>query len=255
MKHCLAAFLLTTLFGFAPAEAQGPEPVQPEILDGGDSSLEEKAPPIPMPFPPAPENQAAEEILKLFQKVDRSLGSIDSMLFDLGAGERPLEAPTDSGLGDLLELTRAASESVVEDIDRILELAESMAKSQQSSSSSGGGQQQGPSPKGKKPKQGNQKSEQPESKQDEPSQGQGEQPKPASPEGPEESDETGQNQASDHGQQHPTGAGSQADQAERWGELPVRVRETFRNQGGDDAPLYYRDWIDSYYRHLSKGDG
>jgi hypothetical protein len=40
--------------------------------------------------------------------------------------------------------------------------------------------------------------------------------------------------------------------AERWGDLPVRVRDIFRNQGGRDTPIQYRDWIDSYYRRLSE---
>ena len=38
----------------------------------------------------------------------------------------------------------------------------------------------------------------------------------------------------------------------RAGELPARVQETFRNQGRDDLPLQYRDWIDSYYRRLNR---
>lgn len=41
--------------------------------------------------------------------------------------------------------------------------------------------------------------------------------------------------------------------AERWGELPPRVREVFRNAGSRDVPVRYRDWIDAYYRRLSRG--
>ena len=40
--------------------------------------------------------------------------------------------------------------------------------------------------------------------------------------------------------------------AERWGFLPERFQETFRNQGADDLPVQYRDWIDSYYRRLNE---
>ncbi|MCG8433189.1 MAG: hypothetical protein MJA83_04070 [Gammaproteobacteria bacterium] len=40
--------------------------------------------------------------------------------------------------------------------------------------------------------------------------------------------------------------------ADGWGELPIRFRETFRNQGRDDLPVQYRDWIDSYYRRLNE---
>ncbi|HTF90613.1 MAG TPA: hypothetical protein VK843_19500 [Planctomycetota bacterium] len=43
---------------------------------------------------------------------------------------------------------------------------------------------------------------------------------------------------------------SVANPAERWGELPIQVREVFRNEGGADMPPQYRDWIDAYYRKL-----
>ncbi|MCY2960284.1 MAG: hypothetical protein NTY35_08960 [Planctomycetota bacterium] len=42
-----------------------------------------------------------------------------------------------------------------------------------------------------------------------------------------------------------------AEPIERWGDLPVQVREVFRNHGGGDFPPYYRDWIDQYYRRLN----
>ncbi len=42
------------------------------------------------------------------------------------------------------------------------------------------------------------------------------------------------------------------DDTDSWGFLPARVQETFRNQGGDDMPVRYREWIDSYYRRLNK---
>jgi|SRR5262245_7746664 len=40
--------------------------------------------------------------------------------------------------------------------------------------------------------------------------------------------------------------------ADRWGNLPQRVRQVFQNQITDDLPIQYRDWIDAYYRKLSK---
>jgi hypothetical protein len=39
---------------------------------------------------------------------------------------------------------------------------------------------------------------------------------------------------------------------DRWGDLPVHVRELFRAQGGGDLPPRYRDWIDSYYRRSNQ---
>jgi hypothetical protein len=37
-----------------------------------------------------------------------------------------------------------------------------------------------------------------------------------------------------------------------WGRLPQHVRQRFVNQGTDEVPTRYRDWIDSYYRRLSR---
>ena len=39
---------------------------------------------------------------------------------------------------------------------------------------------------------------------------------------------------------------------ERWGDLPIHVRDLFRTEGGGDLPPQYRDWIDSYYRRLNR---
>ena len=41
-------------------------------------------------------------------------------------------------------------------------------------------------------------------------------------------------------------------ESDRWGDLPIHVREQFRAQGSDDVPLRYRDWIDAYYRRLNR---
>lgn len=43
-----------------------------------------------------------------------------------------------------------------------------------------------------------------------------------------------------------------ADPADRWGDLPLHVREVFRVEGASDIPPRYRDWIDAYYRRLNK---
>ena len=41
-----------------------------------------------------------------------------------------------------------------------------------------------------------------------------------------------------------------ADATERWGDLPIQVREVFTNEGGAEMPPQYRDWIDGYYKKL-----
>jgi hypothetical protein len=206
------------------------------------------------------QQEAAEEILQLFKEVDKKMRAIDELLFDIGAGEVPVVLPPDSGLGELLGLTKTASEDVVQDIDKILQLAEEMSQSQNQSQSSGSRSQQPPPPGGKPEEQEGQPN------QEKPSPGQepGEQPQqpeqgdpgkdPNSPESPEESGQEGENTTTGAANDTQTGPGSNANLSERWGELPERVRETFRSQGGDDLPLFYRDWIESYYRHLNRGD-
>jgi hypothetical protein len=37
---------------------------------------------------------------------------------------------------------------------------------------------------------------------------------------------------------------------DRWGDLPIQVREVFRTEGGADLPPQYPDWIDGYYKKL-----
>ena len=76
------------------------------------------------------------------------------------------------------------------------------------------------------------------------------------PKGTKESDLPAQNSGSS-----PPKPGSQGEPSatgtpvEKWGELPPHVRDVFRAQGGGDLPAPYRDWIDAYYRRLSKRSG
>ena len=42
------------------------------------------------------------------------------------------------------------------------------------------------------------------------------------------------------------------DDAETWGMLPDKVQSIFRNEGTEDLPVQYRDWIDAYYRRLNE---
>ena len=216
---------------------------------------------------PGPMQQDArtQELLDLFREVDRKLEEIDTMLFDIGAGERPLEAPEDSGLGELLGLTRESGDEVIAGIDRILELASEMGDESQSQSGGQGQQSQSqgkPQNQGQPEGQESQGEQQPEpggqdpqeqegQEQEGQDEGEGEQPQDS----PNQDEGEGQNQPQGAAGENPVGPGSEADDTERWGELPERVRETFRNQGGEEAPLFYREWIESYYRRLNEADG
>jgi len=79
-----------------------------------------------------------------------------------------------------------------------------------------------------------------------------EKPGEGQPESPQKDDSLGRNDEDsppDEEKGTPVAASIDAD---RWGELPARVRATFRNQGKDDLPVQYREWIDAYYRRLSR---
>jgi cobalamin biosynthesis protein CobT len=277
MKNLIALTLLlfSPAFAFAQdAESkEAPKPVKQEEAKDKEAEAQEavevpEGSILPPGVGPQPKDSAAE-IIELFKRVDEKMKAIDAILFDMGAGELPLAAPEDSGLGDLLSLTKGASDDVVRDIDRILKIADEMSKSQRKSGQSGSDKQgqkgqtgQTKEGEGEKQQGDNDEKEENDSPKKQGEQGEdkskpedeeGEQ-KEGEPKSGKESDETGQNSPNGGTSAAKLGAGSQANRSERWGELPERLRETFRTQGGEDLPLFYRDWIESYYRHLIKGD-
>lgn len=218
--------------------------------------------PTPAPAPHAQGPNPEQEMQRVFAEVESALREIDLLLSDAAAGDTSLSEVPDSGLDKLLEISQSRSKSVIQGIDKILELAE---QSQQSSSN--GGQpppdsQDSPldqrrseenrdreqTPQG--PQQQEQNQPQPEpGQQDEPQ----EQPGDQNPQDQDnQNDDPGQNRPGQEnsrpgGDPSTTGTGVDA-----WGELPTRVRQVFRTEGGQDLPVQYRDWIDAYYRKLNE---
>ena len=121
-----------------PVVQEGPVPAteapeqEPEAKSETEAQKEGERPKVPIVPPGLGKNEqkSAEKIVELFKNVDKKMKAIDELLFDMGAGEVPLAMPEGSGLGDLLDLTRSASNDVVKDIDEILKIAEEMAESQ-----------------------------------------------------------------------------------------------------------------------------
>ena len=243
-------------------------------------------PPLPE-LPPqaedAPGGDARHELIELFHTVERRLEAVDENLAQAGTGVIPLEAPEDSGIDDLLRSAVANSEALTRDIDRMLEIAQELGSMQQQQSQQGQqGQpqqgQQGQSPLDDRPQGGQQDREQtPEGPQDgegqpnqpdgqEPGEGedQGEgddpqqdengDPNGDDPDGDQDNPDSGSNRPGDDPDSRAGARVAPGTDAERWGELPVRVREVFRNQGREDLPVQYRDWIDAYYRRLNADD-
>ena len=78
-------------------------------------------------------------------------------------------------------------------------------------------------------------------------------PKPA---GNQSSKAAAENAAADpNGDAKPGEARNAGASGDKWGDLPVHVRDVFRTQGGGDMPAQYRDWIDAYYRRMAKKAG
>lgn len=202
-----------------------------------------------------PDDQLAQELQDLFRAVERNLKRIDDLLNDASAGDAPLAGVEDSGLDDLLKSTQASSKTVVEDIDRILELARQRGQAQQSQGQGQGQREPGgtdESPldqaRDRGPRQGESTPEKPSEGQDEEQGKQG--AKPDSPAGSDDPGETreGPPHEPERGEAVPPGS-----DADEWGMLPAKVQEIFRNEGAGEVPVQYRDWIDAYYRRLNRG--
>lgn len=250
--HALTAMLL----GLCPVLVAATGPVARAVAQEGGE---------PLPTTPFRQDDAQQQLIDLIQKVELRLIDIDRRLSDASTGSVPLEEVGDSGIDDLLRQASRDSRQTIQDIDKILEIAQQMGGQQ-----GGGGQQSqqpqsGESPLDSERNRGPQEREntpsepgqQPQPSGEEPQQGQeGEEPHQKDDGSPQPDDspngQQGENRPAGEQTQDGSGGPSGADDANRWGELPVRYREVFRNQGGEDLPVQYREWIDAYHRRLSK---
>ena len=240
------------------------------LLALGAAARDQDPGPTPAPLEgPSAQDSAQDELRELFQKVERRLREIDRLLGDAGAGDvSKLEGVGSSGIDQLLRTARERQGQVIEDIDRMLEIAKQFG----STSESGGGgpaqpqgQAQGQSPLDRS-------GEQTTQREGTPSQPQGEkpepQPKPGQGQPGEQRPDDSQGEPKDprasrdtdpkntpggpQGAQPTDAPQHPADEVDRWGDLPVHARDVFRAEGGGDMPVQYRDWIDAYYRRLNR---
>jgi hypothetical protein len=205
------------------------------------------------------ENDALrEEMIRAFHDVERKLIDITTRLADAGAGEAPVTEVGESGIDKLLRSSRQSSNDVVSGIEKILELAERMnTQTCMSGAMSGERPQSGESPldqrRDRSPQDREATPEGPDPQREGEQREQGherpgqDQPDSALPNPPDGENRPGSEQRPPQGEPSET-----SDDSEHWGNLPVRMRETFRNQGRNDLPVQYRDWIDSYYRRLNR---
>jgi hypothetical protein len=216
-------------------------------------------PKIPEQLRSRPDEDMVDELKRLFQEVERNLELIDYQLADAGAGEIPLSDVGDSGLEKLLRDSQDKSEQVLAGIDKILEIAAQMGQSM----GSGMGQSEEPKPgdspldqeRDKGPQDREETPEEPGQQPDPEGQDQEQPQDDGDPKSPKADQDEGENRPGDP-RQDPGGPPTPpGDDVDKWGVLPDRVREKFRNQGADELPVRYRDWIDSYYRRLNKRGG
>jgi hypothetical protein len=216
----------------------------------------------PEPQGPPQATPEEDEMLRLFGQVERRMREIDRLLYDASAGRAPGKIE-ESGIDKLLKRGRESSQQVLDDIDKILELAMQRAQEQQQQQSNNGGQggqqgkqgqspldqKRGDSPSGRERTPEGQSSEGEGGKKPE---GEQQQPQGEKPTGSQEDHGDPNNKAADGPPELPTEQVPAGGGNDRWGDLPVHVRELFRAQGGGDLPPRYRDWIDSYYRRLNQ---
>jgi hypothetical protein len=221
--------------------------------EGGDEGRGGESVLPPNPFAPDPLQQ---ELRTIFHRVERNLKRIDARLADAGAGGAPLAEGEGSGLDDLLREARDTGQEVVSDIDRILEIAREMSQGQ-----GGGGSSSQPQDASANQRQPDGTPRDREKTEEAPPEGKSPQeegrpkqePPGGKPESSRESDDRGVNREGDPQERAQEEPPDVAPDADRWGDLPPRVQEIFRNQGRDDLPVQYRDWIDAYYRRLNRG--
>jgi hypothetical protein len=229
---------------------------------------------------PAPGTQAAEsqdEMRELFLKVERNLLRMDQYLLDASAGDTSKIEDVDSaGIDDILDqastaaagvgasgvakvlgVTRKRGDRVLEDIDRILELAKKSGSCSSGSGKPKPGDSQSPSPTD------GQQNNETERMQGNRAPGEGK-PEDSGQQDSQQGDPKGNRDSKDppssseaqHMPNQPTNAPPPVSQdADRWGELPIYARDLFRAEGGHDLPPQYRDWIDAYYRRLNRRAG
>lgn len=223
------------------------------LAQGQDQENPVPLPPVPLQPPDSQQGDLQKEIRELFLAVEKNLMRIDEELADAGAGEVQLKDVPDAGLDDLLRSVQSKGLETKSQIDRILEIAKEMDQG-----GGGGGSGQEPSEKpgqsGKSPGQ-QQEENTPQAKRPGEEEGQDKpQPKPGDDpkDGGQEDSQGAENRPGNQPSDGSTGRVQQSLDADKWGFLPERQKATFRNQGRDNLPVQYRQWIDSYYRRLNQ---
>ncbi|MEZ5979934.1 MAG: hypothetical protein R3F34_17220 [Planctomycetota bacterium] len=238
--------------------------------------------PIMKDFGAPPQDDIQERMIKLFGEVEQHLREVDSMLYEASGVDR-FEAS--DGVAKWVQNASDNSREAVEKIDELLRLSEELGRQQQQQQqqqqqSSGSGQNSGRQQQSSSSRQNQGRSSR-ERLDGDPNQAsaeqqgrdQGEQQGPdqgGDQEQGSQSQESGDSQdgrhpdgdqgSDDEGQQR-VGPGERREDGQRsgadarfgaWGELPPRTQEIFTNRASDDMPPQYREWIDSYYKRVSK---
>lgn len=223
--------------------------------------------------PFTPPNSGEPELEELFRLVEKRLKRVTSLLYEASSGDatgadgiggagideliRGAEkeaAGASSGIARMLRATRGQSQATLQDIQRILEIAE------QQGGGGGGGAQPPPTPSEGMPQQGQTPSgSRKEDKGEAPPEGAepGEKPEGEEPKNGDEPKGDQDAEGGPDGPAKPPAEGATGDPAaagglEDWGDLPVHLRQVFQNGMSEDVPPRYRDWVDAYYKRLNR---
>ena len=259
-----------TLLGSPVVFAQEPTdtapPPQKEEAQQGQKGEQEQEREMPRLQDIRPEfgggSDVQQEIRDLFIRVERNLLRMEDYLLDASAGDtsalekvgasgmdelldsaQEQSSPDASGVAGILGRTRKHGRRVLEDIDRIIEIANEQGGS---CSSSGVGDK--PSPL-----EGNQPGSTDRAQGQKPPSEDSSKTPSGEPDGNQDSQDPPSSSPTDRTPQQATAPPPPpVEDDERWGELPIYTRELFRAGGSRDLPPQYRDWIDAYYRRLNR---
>lgn len=222
-----------------------------------------------------------QEMQELFLKVEKRLQRVTELLFEASSGNtdaandvgaagideliRDAESQATAAQSDIakiLEASRAQGTAASSEIDRILELAAENAGSGGTPNAPPKSQGQNTPKQGQTPS-GSRKEEKGENAPEPGQDSQSEDPTGDEKDQVSDADNPTGNQESEGGEDGegnnpPTselGDPNAASGEGEWGDLPIHLRKVFQNGVSDDVPPRYRDWVDSYYKRLSRGSG
>jgi hypothetical protein len=194
-----------------------------------------------------------DQIKELLQKIQSEMEQIDKLLQEAStkpisrqAGAEPgaQPRPKQDEVDELLESSVKTSRSVVEQIEKLLEMAQQQQQQQQSQSQQQRDRQRAERERQRQP--GRSQQDTPDHVQQQP------QPGKDQPDSPRPDSEPGRNEKGKD-PQNPEGGRTERDRsAESWGELPPYLQLLFRREGEPKVPAKYQHYTDEFHKRADR---